>query len=386
MAKIVKRKGNWYSRVRWRDKDGIERERQIPLRTSTKATAHKRNHTVEGYQDDIRDGMAFEFPWLKNGGRTTIKDRTIGETLEKYYAVRNIEGLRKSTLDRVEVAMKSLFTFISPRTRLESVSEDVIEKYKRHCREALNNKPNTINLNLSKIRGFLNWCHRKQYIKEIPNIYMVSVERKEVDYFSDDAMKRIMECSIIDDYYKRSFLFYMDTGCRLFEPFNGYIKGNILVIPPDKAKSHRKRTVPLSPITLVILTEMLDKLKIRIGRRRFAIKNYSRVFKRAIRTVGLPDRYHFHNLRDTYAVRRWAVTGDIHLVSKEIGHKSVTTTEKYADFNLESLLLDFPSLREWIEPRLKKPTIDESFLKALNPSILPLRDTILRDTKVDPFS
>ena len=196
---------------------------------------------------------------------------------------------------------------------------------------------------------------------------MVSVERKEVDYFSDDAMKRIMECSIIDDYYKRSFLFYMDTGCRLFEPFNGYIKGNILVIPPDKAKSHRKREVPLSQITLVILTEMLDKVKIRIGRRKFAIKNYSRVFKRAIRTVGLPDRYHFHNLRDTYAVRRWAVTGDIHLVSKEIGHKSVTTTEKYADFNLESLLLDFPSLRKWIEPRLKKPTIDESFLKALNP-------------------
>ena len=85
-------------------------------------------------------------------------------------------------------------------------------------------------------------------------------------------------------------------------------------------------------------------------------------------------------------MRRWAVTGDIHLVSKEIGHKSVTTTEKYADFDLESLLIDFPSLRKWIEPRLVKPDIDESFLRALNPSIFPFRDTKFRDTTIVSWS
>ena len=131
---------------------------------------------------------------------------------------------------------------------------------------------------------------------------------------------------------------------------------------------------------------MVQKVDNSIGKRKFAIKNYSRVFKRAIRDAGLLDRYHFHNLRDTYAVRRWAVTGDIHLVSKEIGHKSVTTTEKYADFDLESLLIDFPSLRKWIEPRLVKPDIDESFLRALNPSIFPFRDTKFRDTTIVSWS
>ena len=380
MASLRQRRGKWYSRVLWYSSTGKQKEKQIPLRTKSKTTAHKRNSIVEKYEEDIKDGLNFDYPWIKDGGKTTIKERSIGETLEEYYAVRNIEGIRKSTIDRTQVAFISLYTMMSSSTSLNIFNEDFIERYKRHCRESLNHKPNTININLSKIRAFLNWCHRKKYIKDVPYIEMVRVEQSEIDYFSDDMVLQIMECYGINDHYKRAFLFYLDTGCRLFEPFNGYIKGNTLVIPPNEAKTHRKRTVHLTSITLAIIQEMCERVDNCIGNKKFAIKNYSRVFKKACRTVGLRDSYHFHNLRDTYAVRRWAVTGDIHLVSKEIGHKSVTTTEKYADFDLETLLLDFPSLRKWIAPRLEKPTIDKSFLKVINPSFLRKMDTNMMDT------
>ena len=382
MASLRQRRGKWYSRVLWYNSTGKQKEKQIPLRTKSKTTAHKRNSIVEKYEEDIKDGMNFNYPWIKDGGKTTIKERSIGETLEEYYAVRNIEGIRKSTIDRTQVAFISLYTMMSSSTSLNIFNEDFIERYKRHCRESLNHKPNTININLSKIRAFLNWCHRKEYIKDVPYINMVRVEQSEIDYFSDDMVLQIMECHGIHNHYKRAFLFYLDTGCRLFEPFNGYIKGNTLVIPPSEAKTHRKRTVHLTSITLAIIQEMCERVDNCIGNKKFAIKNYSRVFKKACRTVGLRDSYHFHNLRDTYAVRRWAVIGDIHLVSKEIGHKSVTTTEKYADFDLETLLLDFPSLRKWIAPRLEKPTIDKSFLKVINPSFLRKMDTNMMDTTV----
>ena len=380
MASLRQRRGKWYSRVLWYSSTGKQKEKQIPLRTKSKTTAHKRNSIVEKYEEDIKDGLNFNYPWIKDGGKTTIKERSIGETLEEYYAVRNIEGIRKSTINRTQVAIKSLYTLMSSSTSLDVFNEDFIERYKRHCRESLNHKPNTININLSKIRAFLNWCHRKKYIKDVPYIEMVRVEQSEIDYFSDDMLLQIMECHGLHNHYKRAFLFYLDTGCRLFEPFNGYIKGNTLVIPPSEAKTHRKRTVHLTSITLAIIHEMCERVDNCIGNKKFAIKNYSRVFKKACRTVGLRDSYHFHNLRDTYAVRRWAVTGDIHLVSKEIGHKSVTTTEKYADFDLETLLLDFPSLRKWIAPRLEKPSIDKSFLKVINPSFLRKMDTNMMDT------
>ena len=380
MASLRQRRGKWYSRVLWYNSTGKQKEKQIPLRTKSKTTAHKRNSIVEKYEEDIKDGLNFDYPWIKDGGKTTIKERSIGETLEEYYAVRNIEGIRKSTIDRTQVAFISLYTMMSSSTSLNIFNEDFIERYKRHCRESLNHKPNTININLSKIRAFLNWCHRKEYIKDVPYINMVRVEQSEIDYFSDDMVLQIMECYGINDHYKRAFLFYLDTGCRLFEPFNGYIKGNTLVIPPNEAKTHRKRTVHLTSIPLAIIQEMCERVDNCIGNKKFAIKNYSRVFKKACRTVGISDKYHFHNLRDTYAVRRWAVTGDIHLVSKEIGHKSVMTTERYADFDLESLLLDFKSLEKWIAPRLEKPTIDGFFLNALNTAIIPSEDTKLEDT------
>ena len=81
----------------------------------------------------------------------------------------------------------------------------------------------------------------------------------------------------------------------------------------------------------------------------------SKKFKKACREVGI-DR-HLHNLRDTYAIRMWAVTGDIYLVSKLIGHTYVSTTQKYANFDLRRLMDDFPSIKKQIKNRIKTPRI-----------------------------
>ena len=59
---------------------------------------------------------------------------------------------------------------------------------------------------------------------------------------------------------------------------------------------------------------------------------------------GQDTKYHLHCLRHTFAVRRYLQTRDIYLVKNELGHESVTTTEKYAKFSLRRLENDFPSL------------------------------------------
>ena len=68
-----------------------------------------------------------------------------------------------------------------------------------------------------------------------------------------------------------------------------------------------------------------------------------------------------HSLRHTYAVRRWAITVDIKMVSKEIGHSSIVITEHYAKFNLRRLMDDFPFHKEPIALRLTKPMEDSYF-------------------------
>ena len=66
---------------------------------------------------------------------------------------------------------------------------------------------------------------------------------------------------------------------------------------------------------------------------------------------------------DTYAVRRWAETGDIHLISKEIGHTNLKVTQKYAEFNLRRLRVDFPSMKEIIDNRLTKRASNNGMLE-----------------------
>jgi len=111
--------------------------------------------------------------------------------------------------------------------------------------------------------------------------------------------------------------------------------------------------------------EMLKRYDERIGQpmhgtyknsHKGIIDTYSKEFKKCAKALGFGE-HKFHNLRDTYAVRRWIETGDIYLVSKEIGHKSVVVTQKYADFNLRRLKVDFPSLNNIIESRVNKDRI-----------------------------
>ena len=97
---------------------------------------------------------------------------------------------------------------------------------------------------------------------------------------------------------------------------------------------------------------------------RHIINRYGKEFKKACRQLGIKGKV-LHNLRDTYAVRRWAITGDIKMVSQEIGHSSVVMTEHYTRFNLRKLMDDFPSLADRIALRLVPPTEDVYFKNLL---------------------
>jgi len=77
MASLLKRRGVWYSRVRWSELSKRV-ERQIPLRTNDKTVAHKRNREVSRYEKDISKGIDFNFSWMHEG-KTEVKELTLIE-------------------------------------------------------------------------------------------------------------------------------------------------------------------------------------------------------------------------------------------------------------------------------------------------------------------
>ena len=62
--------------------------------------------------------------------------------------------------------------------------------------------------------------------------------------------------------------------------------------------------------------------------------------------------YFLYSLRYTYALRRWAIKGDIKMVSQEICDSLVVMAEKYTKFNLRKLKNNCPSIADRIEARL----------------------------------
>ena len=75
-----------------------------------------------------------------------------------------------------------------------------------------------------------------------------------------------------------------------------------------------------------------------------AIRQYSRVFRKACDVIGVRKDISFHSLRHTYAcIRRLQTNGNMALVRDELGHKNIATTERYCNIPIKRLQDDFPT-------------------------------------------
>ena len=223
--------------------------------------------------------------------------------------------------------------------------------------------------NRAKIVDFLNHCYRKEWIKK--EIYFPTIEntQKEIKCVDEELFRNIQELGSVDTHFKRAFYFYISTGCRRAEPFNGEIIGNQLRVNRETSKSKSTRYVNLNPNQKEILIEMIERadfLKAKYGYKQRSIEmRYSKELKKACRELGV-EGIHFHHLRNSYIIIRCAITGDIMAVSKEVGHANVQQTQRYADIPPEVVMEWFPSWKKIIMERLKLKESSNTFNVMLN--------------------
>ena len=371
MATLRKHRLKYYARIQWRDENQIVREKTVPLGTNIKSEALVRKSEVEDYEDDIIKGEDYtvEFKWLrKNGGKTKISRRSIQDAIDEHLTVKEIRNLRKSTIDRARVGLKSLTNVIGKSKPISSINGDDLEDWLIECTEK-GQSPNTMACNRAKIVDFLNHCERKEWIKKVPYFPSIANTQKEIKCVNEDLFRNIQELESVDTHFKRAFYFYISTGCRRAEPFNGEIIGNQLRVNRETSKSKSTRYVNLNPEQKEILIEMIERadfLKAKYGYRQKSIEmRYSKELKKACRELDVED-IHFHHLRNSYIIIRCAITGDIMAVSKEVGHANVQQTQRYADIPAEVVMVWFPSWKKIIMERLKLKESSNTFNIMLN--------------------
>ena len=371
MASLRKRRGKYYARIRpW---DGIQQgDIQIPLRTASKVEARERLAKVKAFEEDIKDGIDFTFPWLSDDGKTTVKHFTVAQAGDGFIEARRGDGLQKSTLNRNKHSLNALKRVIGESFPVERITVDTIEKFKAEY-QGIHSKQG-ININLRLIKTFLNWCEVKGYVGKAPKFKPVKFPEAPPSYLTDGEFADIMALDELDPFYKEVFIFHRETGLRLSEPYHGRLDGKWLIIHADATKQKREHEVELSDDLIKIWRLMMSRTDawVKMGRnpRNFTAK-MSKMFQWSCHKAKV-ENHRFHDLRHTFAVRMYLLTNDIYKVKQLMGHNSVTTTEKYTKFSRRRLASDFSSLKPYIEEadqRMKMPKIG-------------FRDTETRDTLV----
>ena len=360
---------NWFTRPQWRNKDGSKGSRQVSLGTPDKEMAWQRYREIEAKVDDLKNGMTFKWSWERHSKHTEVKVQTVQDAFDKYLKAQEINGLKPETILGTIDAYRRLIKSkcASPSLPIKSLKGIKLEDFKAYWLGE--HSPNTISQGLNKIKAFLNYCVDKRWMSHYKTVSS-PLKAKAVSYFTDDEFKAVINALETDE-LRRAILFYRETGCRKREPFISRRVGNTLIIPPMKGNPVERR-VQLSDVMCQVHDEMMD----RFNQRMLKCKSnkagwdwYYIKLKQACKRVGIGQKT-LHDLRDTFIIRLWAVTGDIHYVSTVVGHTDIKQTVEYARFSPNELLVHFPSLEKWLKPRL----IQANSL---------MKDTFLKDTYGD---
>ncbi len=360
MASIRQRRNNWYARVSIPGGDS-KPQVEIPLLTTLEAVAFERLAIVNKHEKYIKKGMVIKFPWQNNNGQVKIKKFTIDEAVNEYLKKRKINGIRKKTIEIYQLALNHLVEVIGKSVPLKSVTTDFIDRFIVYYRDK--HSKTTININLRAIKTFFKWYKKRGLLDKIPLIEQILTEDEEPLYITDRQFEQILGLEWLPNRYKNAFEFYRETGCRLREPFFSKMNNDWMEIPKEYSKNRKARHIQLNDRLLSILNEM--KTHYLESPTEDRIKYYSKQFQKALHCLGVKGRK-LHSLRHTYCIRRIIQTnGNIFLVRDEMGHTSVTTTERYAKLDRKRLFSDFPSLLH---------NNDENSLKT------PIMDTVSMDT------
>ena len=363
MATLRKRRSKWYARIRiWANDIRKEKEIQIPLKTKSKVIALERLSAVRKVESDIKNGLSFIFPWMSDDAQTKVSRFTISNAIDEWMNRRTKMGIRPKTLEINSNGLKHFTNVIGSACPLESVTVKMIDSFVDYL-QGKGLSITTINIHLRTVKAMFRYYWKREQLDKVPMIEQIKQDESDPIYITDAEFQSIMELAWLDQFYKRVFYFYRETGCRLREPFISSLDGNWLDIP-NLSKGKKPRSIELDKSLVSIYMELMEwhsNCGLVEGSKG---RHISKMFKKTLRSIGADETKHFHSLRHTFAVRRIVDNVPIYKIQKMMGHSSVATTEVYLKLELKRLKQDFP-------------TINTDYYK---PVKSVFRDTEIRDT------
>lgn len=210
----------------------------------------------------------------------------------------------------------------------------------------------TVNIEIRTIKAIFNLAFKFGYVEQnlTKGLTQLSIPEKEKLSFNDSDVSGLIK-AIDKPVLKDIVVFTLHTGCRISEVLNLQVKdinliNNIIIIrnkPNFKTKTGKMRLLPIPEKLISLLNEKCQFLKpdsylfSNLYGERYNSDYISQSFKKSIRKIRLPEKYHFHCLRHTYITKLIKNGVNINFVKELAGHSDIQTTMGYIHIEVEDL-------------------------------------------------
>jgi len=255
---------------------------------------------------------------------------TIKESLIQYLASINSPGILLSKIDKCFVKGYLMFLtdgYVQSHWKTEN------KPLSNSTKKAYQTKFNTI-LNKAVREGLI--TANPFYQLEKQDIYHSSITARE--YLTIDEVKRFLDVKTDGKETQRAFVFACFTGLRIsdiralkWSDIHNSEASPTIVMEQEKTQTVVR--VPLGKTALSLLPEKHDGTKV------FKLPTATAVHlscKWIAEHAGITKNVSFHTARHTFATLTLSACEDLELVSKLLGHKSIKTTQRYAEVLLSN--------------------------------------------------
>lgn len=259
---------------------------------------HVSQNTKKSYIHDVMKFCAY----LKKRG---IEDSTKAETgvLESYLLLLQKNGMATSSVYRAQIALRSFYTYLYNRGKIENNPVQTLELPKRKKAEVEILTPREVEQIIAATEGSSFKCRRDNAMLEV--LYATGIRVSELLGLRREQL-HIRECYILVE-----------------------SKGKARVVPlGDIAASSLQRYIDLAEERF---GEMTGNVFVNLNGGTLSRQGFWKIMKQYKEKVGIEKDITPHTFRHSFAVHLLAGGADVGSVQEMMGHKEKSTTMEYAN-------------------------------------------------------
>jgi len=273
------------------------------------------------------------------------EERTFKEMMDRYMA--EYSTPKKASSERDRSSLTHLLPFFGSYT-LSDITPRLINEYKT-TRRVHGASPCTVNRELALMKHAFSLALKEwEWVRYNP-VKMISMEKESPPrdrWLTFEEEERLL--SVSSSWLKQMILFAVETGCRRGEMLSlGWKSVDLFrkVVIIFGNKTGEKRSIPLTQRALEALRDMQretvrsikeDLVFSHPPEQRVNIHTLRFAFEEALKKAKI-ENFRWHDLRHTFASRLAQAGVDPYAIQRLMGHKTFTTTQRYAHHYVESL-------------------------------------------------